>query len=122
MRVLADENMRGPAILMLRDAGHDVLWVREERPLTPDPDVLAWDTLAGRLLITFDKDFGELSQRRDRPAPFGVILFRISDDVPPDERARLITQNVNSNVEWRGYLWVINIRKRQAIGQQVVVE
>ena len=122
MRVLADENMRGPAILMLRDAGHDVLWVREERPLTPDPDVLAWATLEGRLLITFDKDFGELSQRRDRPAPFGIILFRISDDAPPDERARLITQNVNSNVEWRGYLWVINIRKRQAIGQQVVVE
>ncbi len=117
MRVLADENIRGPAISMLRDAGHDVLWVREERPRTPDPDILAWATREGRLLITFDKDFGELSQRRAQPAPFGIILFRISDDVAPDETARLITQNVNSNVDWLGYLWVINIRKRPAMGQ-----
>ncbi len=122
MRILADENMSGVTVAMLRDSGHDVVWVKEERPRTPDPDVLNWATRESRLLITFDKDFGTLSQRDGRPVPFGVILFRISDDLLADEADRLIAQNVNAQMEWpgyaqvdwAGYLWVINIRKRPA--------
>ena len=38
MRILADENIEDQTVTALRDAGHDVLWVREERPRTPDPD------------------------------------------------------------------------------------
>ena len=69
-----------------------------------------------RLLITFDKNFGELSQRYGFRAPYGIILFRIPNEIPTNERAELITRNVNAQVEWPGYLWVINIRKRQALG------
>ena len=46
------------------------------------------------------------------PAPAGIVLFRMAEDVPPDEKALLIAQNVNTQVEWPEYLWVINIRKR----------
>ena len=112
MRILADENIPEQSIPMLRDFGHDVLWVREEQPRTPDPYVLDWATRESRLLITLDKDFGELNQRYGSQAPFGVILFRIADNVLGAERALLIAQNVNAQVDWLGYLWVINIRKR----------
>ena len=112
MRVLADENMSGLTVSLLRASGHDVLWVREERPSSPDPDVLEWATRESRLLITFDTDFGEINQRDGNPAPFGIILFRIAEEVPSDEAARLITQNVNAQVEWPGYLWAMTIRKR----------
>ena len=112
MRILADENIPEQCIPMLRDFGYDVLWVREEQPRTPDPDVLDWATRESRLLITLDKDFGELNQRYGNQAPFGVILFRIADNVLGTERALLMTQNVNAEVDWLGYLWVINIRKR----------
>ena len=117
MRVLADENMTDGVVALLREAGHNVLWVKEEQPRTPDPDVLEWATRESRLLITFDKDFGELSQRDHRPAPFGVILFRISDDLTVDETDQMIVHNVSSPVEWPSYLWVVAIRKRLAIGQ-----
>ena len=116
MQILADENMTDGVVAMLRGSGHSVVWVREEQPRTPDPDVLEWATREGRLLITFDKDFGELSQRDHRPAPFGVILFRISDDLTVDETDQMIAQNVNAQMDWPGYLWVITIRKRRALG------
>lgn len=116
MRIMADENIPEQSIPMLRASGHDVLWVREGQPSAPDPDVLDWATRESRLLITLDKDFGDLSQRAGQPAPFGIILFRIADSVLGDERASLITQNVNAPVEWSSYLWVINIRKRRALG------
>ena len=118
MRILADANMPGQVVAILRDAGHDVLWVKEESPLSPDPDVLEWATRESRLLITFDKDFGELSQRNALAAPSGIILFRISDAIPVDERAALIAQNVSAPAEWAGHLWVIAIRKRPAADQR----
>ena len=95
--------------------------IQEERPGTPDPDVFAWATRESPLLITFDKDFGEMSQREGRPAPFGVIPFRIADKIPTNETARLIAQNVNTPVEWPGRLWVINIRPRHAAGHSAAV-
>lgn len=115
MRILADENMLVQAVAILRQAGHDVLFVIEERPSTRDPDVLAWATRENRLLITFDKDFGELNQRYNQPAPHGVALFRIPPSVPVEERAELIAQNVMAQLDWSGYLWAINIRKHLAI-------
>ena len=114
MRILADENISATVIAMLRASNHDVVSVREDRPRTPDLDVLDWATQEDRLLITFDTDFGRITQMNGRPAPAGIVLFRMAEDVPPDEKAWLITQNVNTHVEWPGYLWVINIRKRRA--------
>lgn len=117
MRILADENMDELTVATLRAAGHDTLWVGEEQPSTPDPNVLQWATQESRLLLTYDKDFGEISQRRRQPAPYGIILFRIGDDVPTDETAHLITHNVNAPINWAGQLWVIAIRKRPAAGR-----
>ena len=114
MRIMADVNMLEQAVAMLRDDGHDVLFVKDEQPRAPDPNVLEWATRESRLLITFDKDFGELSQRYALRAPCGIILFRIPEEMPTSERAELIIRNVNARVEWAGYLWVINIRKRLA--------
>ena len=105
---------------MLRAAGHDALWVKEEQPSTPDPDVLGWATRESRLLITFDKDFGELSQRNALPAPYGIILFRISDAVAVPERAGLITNSIDAPAEWAGNLWIIAIRKRAAVGRALL--
>ena len=62
MRLLADENFPGAAVAALEAAGHDVVWVRTEAPGTIDSDVLAWAAREERILLTFDKDFGELAR------------------------------------------------------------
>jgi hypothetical protein len=57
-----------PRVAALRAEGHDVVWVRVVSPGMRDPDVLAWAIREGRVLLTFDKDFGELAKASALPA------------------------------------------------------
>ena len=77
MRLLANENFPGAAVAALRNAGHDVLWVRTESPGATDRAVLHAAQSQERILLTFDKDFGELAFRSNLPAQSGIILFRL---------------------------------------------
>ena len=38
-RLLADENVPGAVVAALRHDGHDVAWIHEDAPGSPDPDV-----------------------------------------------------------------------------------
>ena len=78
MRILANENFPEDAVVALRKAGHDVAWIRTEAPGSSDREVLRRAQTEGRVLITFDKDFGELAFRAELPASSGIVLFRIS--------------------------------------------
>lgn len=51
-------------------------WVAEVRPGAPDDSVLVLSMAQGRVLVTFDKDFGEMAFRRGKRAACGVILMR----------------------------------------------
>jgi predicted nuclease of predicted toxin-antitoxin system len=62
--------------MQLRDAGHDVVYMAEIAPAESDADVIARANSERRLLLTEDKDFGELIFRGGRPAP-GIVLLRI---------------------------------------------
>ena len=77
MRLCANENLPEVAVTALRQAGHEVLWIREIAPGISDSDVLARAQSETRLLLTFDKDFGDLVFHRGSAASAGIILFRI---------------------------------------------
>jgi len=77
MRILANENIPGPVVAALRDAGHDVLWAKESMAGAKDPDILSRAKAGARLVVTLDKDFGELAVRSGLPATSGVVLFRL---------------------------------------------
>src|SRR4051794_25417256 len=76
------ENFPGKAVAALRLAGHDVLWIRESNRGISDIQVLAIATAQARLLLTFDKDFGELAFHSKLPAGSGIVLFRIRKQSP----------------------------------------
>jgi len=59
-----------------------------------------------RLIITFDKDFGELAFRYGLPAQCGVILFRIPP-LSPKHIVRFIVQALNNRDDWSGIFAVI---------------
>jgi predicted nuclease of predicted toxin-antitoxin system len=88
-RLLADENIPRPSILQLREQGHDVEAVAEFAAGMHDTDVLAHARDHEQILLTFDRDFGELLYRRAAPAPAGVIYLRF---VPasPEEPAQVL--------------------------------
>ncbi|HRZ23009.1 MAG TPA: DUF5615 family PIN-like protein, partial [Candidatus Contendobacter sp.] len=77
-RFLADENFLGDAVTALREAGHDIVWIRTDAPGSTDRQVLTRAVAERRILLTFDKDFGDLAYRCRLPATCGIVLFRIS--------------------------------------------
>jgi hypothetical protein len=106
MRFLTDENFPGAAVAAVGEAGHDVVWVGVAAPGASDADVLAWAAREGRIILTFDKDFGELAKSSELPDPCGVVLFRIPLPRPGDIGRRL-ADLVASRDDWAGHFAVI---------------
>jgi hypothetical protein len=106
MRFLADENFPGAGVKALRASGADVGWVRTEAPGLSDQEVLAWAIRDGRILLTFDKDFGELALRSGLPPECGVVLFRISLPEPSKIGARLAAI-ITTRDDWAGSFSVV---------------
>ena len=89
MRFLADENFPSSAVAAVREAGHDVVWVGVTGRGASDADVLAWAVREGRIILTFDKDFGELAKNSRLSGPSGIVLFRVPLSGPRDIGPRL---------------------------------
>lgn len=107
MRILANENFPGPVIRELRQRGHDVASIKESMRGAADPEVLARAQAEERLVVTFDKDFGELAYRYGLPASSGVILFRLSGSSPEIDNARALSA-LESRIEWTGSFSVVS--------------
>ena len=60
MRFLANENFPLTSVRLLRQAGHDVVSITEETPGVADDHILARAVIEDRIILTFDRDYGEL--------------------------------------------------------------
>jgi hypothetical protein len=76
MRWLADECVDAGLVDQLREAGHDVSYIAETASGASDATVLNRANAEDRLLLTEDKDFGDLVFRSRRDVP-GVVLLRL---------------------------------------------
>lgn len=79
MKFIADENISFAVVEFLRKNTHDVLYVAEKIKSFDDSSVLKIAFKEKRILITQDKDFGNLVFRKKFPHS-GVIFLRLSDD------------------------------------------
>jgi predicted nuclease of predicted toxin-antitoxin system len=76
MRLLADAHISRAMVAYLTELGHDVLHVATISPRMSDSAILRHASTDGRIVLTADKDFGELCFRRLVPNA-GVILLRL---------------------------------------------
>jgi predicted nuclease of predicted toxin-antitoxin system len=106
MKFMADENFPGPAVVLLREAGFDVAWITEDASGVSDNEVLALCSASERILLTLDKDFGELAFHRRLPAKCGIVLFRVRFQ-NPNEVASIACAALASYREWAGRFSVI---------------
>lgn len=95
MKWLADENVDRQIIDLLRDEGHDVESIAETRRGADDEAVIAVSSAHDAILITSDKDFGELVFRLKRVAA-GVILLRL-DGMKAADRARRVSAVIRAH-------------------------
>ena len=106
MHFLANENFPGAAVDALRSAGQEIAWVRTDAAGSADEEVLARAVYERCVLLTFDKDFGELAWRTKLPASCGIVLFRIP--MPPANLVgKLICEILMSRDDWRGRFSVV---------------
>ncbi len=77
MKFLIDESADARVAPHLRNLGHDVKLVTADYgPSIDDIDILAIAVREERILITFDRDFGELVFSQQQPHA-GVLYFRL---------------------------------------------
>jgi hypothetical protein len=106
MKFLADENVPAATVRALQEAGHDVVWIMTVSPGINDREVLARVAREGRILLTFDKDFGELARNVALPSICGILLFRIPMPPPGDAAARL-ADLITARDDWAGQFSVV---------------
>ena len=97
LSLIADENVDRQIVALLRKEGHEVLYVAELDPGINDDDVLRQANERHALLLTADKDFGELVYRQRRLTE-GVVLFRLAG-LPPEKKAALIASAIRTHVD-----------------------
>jgi predicted nuclease of predicted toxin-antitoxin system len=86
---LADESIDRQIVDLLRQDGHSVWYVAEMDPGIGDDVILDRANDEGVMLLTADKDFGELVFRQRRLTA-GVVLTRLLG-LSPDSRARIVS-------------------------------
>lgn len=89
MNFLANENFPLFSIRLLRNAGHDVASVIKDTPGAKDHDVLRRAYEENRIILTFDRDYGELIYKHKLFTPAGVVYFRF-DPSTPEEPAEIL--------------------------------
>ena len=77
MKLIADEGVDKPIVDALRLSGFDVLYILETNQGAEDEFILSLANQEQRILLTQDKDFGELVFRL-KNAHYGVVLIRLN--------------------------------------------
>jgi predicted nuclease of predicted toxin-antitoxin system len=110
MRCVVDENIPPTAVRRLRELGHDVLSVKESMTGFSDVEVLARAVAEMRVVVTFDKDFGELAFRSRLPTGCGVILLRLTQRGREQDISKIV-EALNARDDWAGAFWTVTDRR-----------
>ena len=106
MRILANENFPLDVVAAIRQLGHDVAWVRIDASGSKDRDILRRAMSEQRILLTFDKDFGELAFQFGLPATCGIVLFRLQASSSAVLATWVVTA-LQSRTDWAGQFAVV---------------
>lgn len=105
----------GPSILLLRENNYHIISVQESFPGVSDTDVLRIATERQLIILTFDKDYGEIIFKYDIVNPPSVIYFRDKGHTPLFAGMSLLKILQTEAINLKGAFTVIeksNIRQR----------
>lgn len=116
MKLLANENFPQTSVKILKDAGYDIVSVGDEFAGILDSEVIGFANKEYRIILTFDRDYGELIFKRGYRPYSGVIYLRW-EIFQPDEPGKYLIELFNSkDMRFEGMLTVIgldHIRQRK---------
>jgi predicted nuclease of predicted toxin-antitoxin system len=115
VKLLANENVPLPSVTILRTAGFDVLSITETSPGIEDTEVLGLATAEQRVIVTFDRDYGELIYRLGLKPPSGVIYLRYQPRNPLEPAEQLLILLRSPDLIFEGRFTVV---EREQIRQR----
>ncbi|MFU8771340.1 MAG: DUF5615 family PIN-like protein [Anaerolineales bacterium] len=95
MNILADESVDLQIVDRLRQEGHTVQYVAEIKAGITDEGVLKLANQEEALLLTADKDFGEMIFRQHMPTQ-GIMLIRLAG-LSADSKADLVASTIKQH-------------------------
>jgi len=100
MRFLIDESVEYRIVAFLRNLGYNTLSVAESFPSLDDKTILSIAYKENRIVITNDKDFGELIYKLQLPHK-GIILFRLFEEnyQSKEDKLQLILKKFKSKLQ-----------------------
>lgn len=107
-RFLANENFPVPSINLLRATGYGVAAIIEDSPGIEDTEVLTRAVHEQRIILTFDRDYGELIFRQRLPAPVGIVYMRFTTTSPEEAARRLLIVLSNDLISLEGNFTILD--------------
>lgn len=95
MKIVADEGVDRQVVEQLRRENHQVIYVAELAAGIDDDEVLRLANERDAVLLTADKDFGELVFRLNRTAR-GIALIRLAG-LPPEAKSAIVANAVREH-------------------------
>lgn len=115
MKLLANENFPLTSVKILKESGYDVMYIGTDFSGVSDSEVMQIAIDDMRVILTFDRDYGELIFRKGFKPPKGVIYLRWADFKPNEPGDYLRDLFFKGEINFDGKLTVINektIRQR----------
>ncbi len=116
MKLLANENFPYKSIYYLKEKGYDVLSIGMDNPSVLDSEIMKIAINEERMIMTFDRDYGELIFRHNYKPEQGVIYLRL-DKYQPHEPGLIIEEIItNKEIDLTRTLTVVDkngIRQRK---------
>lgn len=107
MRFLADENFPGNSVRLLQERGLDVMQIAVSEQGNPDEWVLRKAVAEERIILTFDRDFGDLVYHHGQPAPAAGIAFFRAKTFTPTEPAEWLLRLLAQQMKLAGFFTTI---------------
>jgi predicted nuclease of predicted toxin-antitoxin system len=105
---LANENFPRQSVILLKNAGFEVVSVAELSPGIADSEILALACDGNMVILTYDRDYGELLFRYRQSRPAGVIYFRTGLE-HPEQAGRILLGHLHNSLKIKGFFTVVDI-------------
>lgn len=116
MKLLANENFPKDSVLFLRNLGYDVLSIGDDNPSITDKAIMEIAKAQERIILTFDRDYGELIYKYNYKPPRGIIYLRLEVYTSEEPGKHVHDLLNNLKIETAGCLTVFdgkNLRQRK---------
>lgn len=116
MRFLANENFPKPSIVILRSAGYEITSIAEKHPGISDQEVVQMARRDNLVILTFDKDYGEIIFKEAQAGPPSVVIFKFKGSDPQFAGTHLVNLLEKKSLSFEKTFTVVeeeNIRQRR---------